>query len=523
MAPTVHPAVGGIEGWGFLVHEKGFPGAVVAYLAGLPVTQGAHVGEPFTVLPWERRFVRGAFARGVRSAALSIARGNGKTALAAGIASATLDGPLVVPRGETVIVASSFEQARIAFEHVAAFMGERIGDRKEWRCWDTAQQARLEHRQLGYRVRCLGSDPKRAHGLAPVLVLADEPAQWPSGTGERMRAALKTSLGKIPGSRFIALGTRPADPDHWFARMLDGGADYAQSHAAAADDPPWRRRTWRKANPSLSHMPELEAEIAAEAASAKQDPALVPMFEALRLNRGTSDVTEAVLLTAGTWARIEAPDGEAPRGPYVLGLDLGSSAAMSAAAAYHLVGGALECFAVFPRDPDLDKRGRLDGVDGLYRDMNRRGELLIAGQFVSDVSALLREALRRWGRPVAIAADRYRDGELREALVAVDFPAAGLVFRGQGWRDGAEDVRRFQRAAADGHVRPRRSLLLRSALGAARLAVDVAGNAKLAKGSEGGRRARARDDAAAAAILAVAEGVRRNARPAPGWRYRGAA
>ena len=32
---------------------------------------------------------------------------------------------------------------------------------------------------------------------------------------------------------------------------------------------------------------------------------------------------------------------------------------------------------------------------------------------------------------------------------------------------------------------------------------------KLAKGAEGGRRMRARDDAAAAAILAVAEGVRR--------------
>ena len=498
-------------------------GAVVAYLAGLPVTQGAHVGEPFQVLPWERRFVRGAFAPGVRSAALSVGRGNGKTAFVAGLAAATLNGPLVVPRGETVIVASSFEQARIAFEHTSAFMGECIEDRRSWRVWDTAQQARIEHKALGYRVRCLGSDPKRAHGLAPVLVLADEPAQWPSGTGERMRAALKTSLGKIPGSRFIALGTRPADSDHWFARMLDGGADYAQSHAADADDPPWRRRTWRKANPSLSHMAELEAEIAAEAASAKRDPALVPMFEALRLNRGMSDVTEAVLLTADTWARIEAPDGELPHGPYVLGVDLGSSAAMSAAAAYHIIGGALECFAVFPAEPNLNERGRIDGVESLYREMHRRGELLIAGQFVTDAGALLREALRRWGRPVAIVADRYREGELREALTAERFPDAGLVFRGQGWRDGGEDVRRFQRAAADGHVRPRRSLLLRSALGAARLAVDVAGNAKLAKGSQGGRRARARDDAAAAAILAVAEGVRRSARPATGWRYRGAA
>ena len=43
------------------------------------------------------------------TAALSVARANGKTALTAGIAAATLDGPLVVPRGETVIVAGTVE------------------------------------------------------------------------------------------------------------------------------------------------------------------------------------------------------------------------------------------------------------------------------------------------------------------------------------------------------------------------------------------------------------------------------
>lgn len=43
----------------------------------------------------------------------------------------------------------------------------------------------------------------------------------------------------------------------------------------------------------------------------------------------------------------------------------------------------------------------------------------------------------------------------------------------------------------------------------ARVVMDAAGNAKLSKGVEGGRRLRARDDAAAAAILAVTEGSRR--------------
>jgi len=84
-----------------------------------------------------------------------------------------------------------------------------------------------------------------------------------------------------------------------------------------------------------------------------------------------------------------------------------------------------------------------------------------------------------------------------------------LILRGQGWKDGAEDVRRFRRACLNDDVVPEVSLLLRSAMAEAVAVVDVAGNAKLAKGTEGGRRQLARDDAAAATILAVSQGVRR--------------
>ena len=145
------------------------PSETVRYLGKLTVTQGRRAGDRLRVLPWQRRFIVGAFAPGIQSAALSVGRGNGKTALLSGIAAATLDGPLAVPRGETVIVASSFSQARIAFDHVRAFMVEQLKDRHRWRIQDTAQQASIEDRETGARVKVIGSDPKRAHGLAPVL------------------------------------------------------------------------------------------------------------------------------------------------------------------------------------------------------------------------------------------------------------------------------------------------------------------------------------------------------------------
>ena len=94
-------------------------------------------------------------------------------------------------------------------------------------------------------------------------------------------AALTTSMGKIEGGRILAIGTRPANPNHPFALMLTGRDGYAQVHAAATGDPPFRRRTWLKANPSLPSMPTLEATIRREAAMAKRDPDRLASFCAL--------------------------------------------------------------------------------------------------------------------------------------------------------------------------------------------------------------------------------------------------
>ena len=259
----------------------------------------------------------------------------------------------------------------------------------------------------------------------------------------------------------------------------------------------------------------LRAAIEREAGRARQDPALLQAYRALRLNLGTSDVVEALLLEADSWARAEG-DTEAA-GPLVLGIDLGGTAAMSAAVGYWPMSGRLESLACFPEEPGLTERGLRDGVGSLYVQMAQRSELVLGGQFVADVRTLLAEALTRWGRPVAIAADRYREGELREALASANFPTAALVLRGQGYRDGAEDVRAFRSAVLDGRVTALPSLLLRSAMASARVITDASANQKLAKASEGGRRLRSRDDAAAASILAVAVGSRgytRTAAPA---------
>ena len=283
---------------------------------------------------------------------------------------------------------------------------------------------------------------------------------------------------------------------------------YSQIHAARPGDPPFQVRTWRRANPSFDHFPDLQKTIRSEAKDARSDPAERASFDALRLNLGVSDVREVLILDAATWKRIEVADPERS-GRWVLGLDVASGAAMSAASGYWPETGALEVMACFPEIPDLLERGLADGVGRSYKMMADRGELFTAGRRVADVGDLLSEVRSRWGTPDAVVTDTWRQQEVRQELEDCGFPVVPFTLRRQGYLEGGEDLRSFRKACLRGKVKPGVSLLLRSAMLEARGVCDPAGNEKLAKGTQAGRRLRAKDDAVAAAILAVSEGQRR--------------
>lgn len=127
---------------------------LIEYIEGLTLAQGRYEGQPFRLHQWERRFIRGAFGTD-GDAGLSVARGNGKSTLIAAICCVALDGPLVVNHAETVVAANSFDQDRIIFDHVKAFMA----DRKRWRVQDSTNRAIITCRRTGVSVRCIGPTP----------------------------------------------------------------------------------------------------------------------------------------------------------------------------------------------------------------------------------------------------------------------------------------------------------------------------------------------------------------------------
>ena len=76
--------------------------------------------------------------------ALSVARGNGKSTLVAAIAVQALLGALQARRADVICVASSFQQARIVFDHILAFLGEAAGDRDTYQVADTNNKAQIK-------------------------------------------------------------------------------------------------------------------------------------------------------------------------------------------------------------------------------------------------------------------------------------------------------------------------------------------------------------------------------------------
>ena len=489
------------------------PEDLIASLESAVVGDGDLRGQPFVCLPYQRAFLSGAFAPGVHRAGLSLARGGGKTGLAAAIALDSIRpaGALHVVGGETVLLASSFAQAAIAFDAVITSL-ELMGELGEYRVRDQQNLKDAQHRETGALLRVAGSDSRRAHGWRFNLAICDEPAQW-GPRGEHLASAARTGLGKRAGARLLAIGTRPASDSNWFARQLaeSDPSVYALTYAAGPDADPFAESTWRLANPALdAGMPDIEV-LRAEARLASREPAELATFRALRLNMGLSEIDAPMLLDSTTWRGVETDALPAREGPHALGIDLGGTAAFSACSAYWPASGRLEGFVACGTEPELSQRALNDGVAGVYESMRDAGELLSMGGRVVPVGWLLREAISRFGRPCAIAADRWRAGELadgvREARLSLPEPS----WRGQGWKDGAADVRAFRAAVLTGRVAAPVSLAMRAAFAEARTARDPAGNEKLAKAGEAGRRKRGRDDLAASIILAVAEGARRHA------------
>ncbi|MDJ1008661.1 MAG: terminase large subunit [Paracoccaceae bacterium] len=494
--------------------------AAIQFLESLSIPEGPRAGEPIKLAPFQKQFVKGALADDTQVAVLSIGRGNAKTALSAGIALGALMGKWDdQPRREIIIVARTRDQGRIAFDFVVGF----IRSLSEWdqMCFTVRRSPRLEiefeahPKEPSHFLRVIAADGRSSLGSAPTLCLMDERGHWQADKGDDLEHALLSGLGKR-GGRALIISTSAATDAHPFSRWIDEPppGTYVQEHRPSPGQPADDLATLLEANPGAEHGIGSSVEwLKTEAARAlSRGGAALNSFRLYNRNERVSGETRDSLLTVDEWLNCEAAEPPPRDGEVIIGIDLGGSASMSAAAYYWPKTGRLECYGHFPGNPGLADRGQADSVGNRYVEMEERGELATLGDKTVPVAPWMRAVIARVEGQVigALCADRYKQAEIGEALDKVGFHAP-VIWRGQGFRDGGEDCERFRRAAYDGKVQSLPSLLLRSAFADAVCLRDPANNLKLAKARSLGR-----IDPAAASVLAVAEGARRTGRATGG-------
>lgn len=501
---------------------------VIDYIETLTVRRGTGRGKRFEVLPWEADFLRGVFDGGRQLNALSCPRGNGKTALMGAVVCACIDdrGPFGdVDFFDVVTLARTFDQSALIFKHAVSLLPDaRLkGDGRRYRVQDSKQDKGIENMKTGATLTVLAADPAGNQGLGFDLALCDEPREWAAGA--EMWDVMRTALGKAEETRIVSIGVMPVDGSEqgkWFVDLFSDPAAYSMRFQANPKADPLRWTSVRKANPSVDHFKPLSDTIRAEIATVKKSGVGLATFKALRLNLGTNPNEEQeMLLSPDAWKQhVDVAPAELPDrvGDCFVGIDLGGSASMTAAAGYWPETGRLEVCAWHPAASFHNKESK---------EMAARGELLLTPGYVVDVDSFIPWMFDKFGAwPAAIACDRWRDAELRQSILnqadaSPEVKRIRIDWRGQGFRDGGEDVRTFMEAVLSGRVRMVENLLIRYALAVSKVAVDPAGNRKLVRMKHGSKGSW--NDGLAAAILAVSLGRRMTDRQQGriGFKYHG--
>ena len=465
---------------------------------------------------FQHRFLTAATAPGTDTAVLSTPRGNGKSWIAGYLVARILDpaDPLFRPGTESVLCAASIEQARIVFRFARGMLGE-----DGYRYLDSATRAGITHTSTRTRLRVIGSNGKTAMGLVNCpWAICDEPGSWEVNGGTLLRDAIEGAKGK-PGSplRSLYIGTLAPATGGWWHDMVEAGS-YRSTIVHALQGDPTRWAHWReiqRVNPLTSISDDFRAKLLEERDAARRDPRLKAAFLSYRLNVPTGDES-TMLLGVDDWKRVTARPVPDRAGRPIVAVDLGAGRAWSAAVAVWK-SGRVESMAVAPGIPNLDEQEKRDVVPrGTYRMLAESGALTVAaGLRVQPAKLLIQAALDSWGTPDTVLCDRFRLADLQDAVAG----RCPVFPRRTMWSTASEDIRALRKLSLDGPLSCAVSsrALVAASLAAAMVKNDESGNTRLVKR---GAKNQARDDVAAALVLAAGSFARALARSRPARGFR---
>lgn len=465
---------------------------VIAFIESLPITKGFGAGEPIELMPFQREWIEAIYSEGqdglrqVRTGLLSVARGNGKTVLCAGLALAHLCGPESESRGECYSAAATREQSALIYNEMEAiilavpWMAARLNLKRFHK--------EIEDLVTGSIYRALASDGASVHGLASSFVVCDELAQWKR---RELFDVLRTSLGKRREPLMLVIGTQSPLATNIMSELVDyatriesGEIEDLSFHGAVyavpEDADPYDPASWPLANPALGVF-RSDRELAGEAERARRMPTFEPAFRNLYLNQRVDAEPKAI--NPAEWnACGEEIDAEILLGrPCYAGLDLSSTRDLSALVLYFPQdNGAVLPFTWCPAD-NLGEREETDRVP--YRTWAKQGYIeptpgkVIDKRFIAARLGMIATQYDLRG----VAYDRYGFHDL-EKILSDEGVSLPLVQWGQGFVSMGPAVDAFEIAMLSGQLRHGMHPLLRWAAGNLIYEMDPAGSRKPSKG-----------------------------------------
>lgn len=453
--------------------------------ANCRVPDGADVGEPLRLRPWQKREIRRFYDNpgGVRRAILSVGRKNGKTCLAALLLLVHLVGPEARHNSQLYSSAMSRDQAAVLFNLAAAIvrlspvLSELVHIR------ETAKSLYCEYYHTVYRA--LSADATTAYGLSPVFIVHDELGQV-SGPRHALYEALETATSAHENPLSVVISTQaPTDADLLSILIDDAltGADprvVVSLYTADPEADPFAVGTIRQANPAFGDF-QNRVEIIDMARAAERMPARETEFRNLILNQRVS--ASDTFVPVGVW---KSNGGQIEEwGPCFGGLDLSVSGDLTACVLVHpgeTVG--VKSHFWLPEE-GLEEKSRNDRVQyDLWRDqgylMTTPGRSVEYEHIAQWLAELFRaEDVRK------IAFDRYNMPHLRPWLLKAglsdSFIESRFVPFGQGFYSMSPALRTLESMLLNNRLRHEMHPVLTMCAVNAVVKTDDAGNRKLSK------------------------------------------
>ena len=312
---------------------------VFDFFSLLQHTKGKAAGSSFTLEPWQLLIIAHIFGmvndsglRVTRTAYVSMARKNGKSSLAAGIALYLLvaDGE---GGAEVYSAATKRDQARIVYEQAQAMVSV-----------SPSLSRAIESRRTSLSVpstfstfKALASDSNKLDGLNPSGLILDELHSW---ADRGLWDVLATATGSRSQPLTFAITTAGFDrqsicweQEDYSRKVLDGVIDDPSWFAFVAtldEGDEWSNPSvWQKANPNLGITVSPDY-LQTQTSQALESPGRIQAFRRLHANSWTESVTQFLDLEKWDAGNLPIDYEELEGMPCYAGLDLASTTDITA-------------------------------------------------------------------------------------------------------------------------------------------------------------------------------------------------